>query len=226
MNPRDGTYTPEGGGWLVGRCPVPELAGRGAVDLLALGSELPGNLRYVRDRHNVVLAGEVRLGASITEARARLGGLLAGAAAGADTTTEALEAALEASGLAWSRREKAWAVPASERIPRELVVRTIPGGARVEAVLIEWDVLAPAEEAALADFLLAAQTGLRGARCELGERTARAVCVLETAHVETDLVHGLSSVAVACRLLMRAAAALLTPEVAHAFLEFQKPLAA
>jgi hypothetical protein len=224
MSPREPTYTAEGGGWLVLRRPEPDARAAGAVELLARAAGLPGNLRYVRGPDGVALVAEVR-GPAGGEARDRLGRLLAGAMAGPEPPDEALEPALEASGLPWSRRDRLWAVPATERIARELQVRAVPGGARVEAVLAEWDDLGDAEQQALADFLLAAQAGLRGARCELDGHNARVVALVEAAHLDTELTDALMSVAVACRLLVRAAAALLSPEVARAFLEFREPRA-
>jgi hypothetical protein len=229
MSTHETTYTAEGGGWLVRRCHMPDLAGRGAAELLALGTDLPGNLRYVRDRHGVALVAEARGlagGAGLDEARERLDRLPAGPPAAAEPVAETLEAALEASGVTWSRREKEWAVPASERVPRELHVRAVPGGARVEAVLAEWDEVGGVEREALAEFLLAAHAGLRGARCELDGRGARVVSLAEADHLDAELVDSLMSVAVACRLLARAAAALLSPDVARAFLDFREPLAA
>jgi hypothetical protein len=223
------TYLAEGGGWLVRKCQVPQRSGTGAAELLALGTELPGNLRYIRDPLGAALLAEARVltgGETFEEARERLDQLLAGTCPGPEPTAEVLEAALEASGLAWSRREKGWAVPASERIPREVRVRAVPSGARAEAVLAEWDEIGTAERDALAGFLLATQAGLRGARCELDDQSARAVAVIEAARLDADLADGLMSVAVACRLLTRPAAALLSPEVARAFLEFRQPLAA
>jgi hypothetical protein len=221
MSPREPTYTAEGGGWLVLRRPEPDARAAGAVELLARATGLPGNLRYVHDPDGVALVAEVRCPAG-GEARERLDHLLAGVMAGPEPPGEALEAALEASGLAWSRRDTLWAVPATERIPRELQVRAVPGGARVEAVLAEWGEVGDAERQALADFLLAAQAGLRGARCELDGSSARVVALVEATHLDTELADGLMSVAVACRLLVRAVAALLAPDAARAFLGFRE----
>jgi hypothetical protein len=223
------TYLAEGGGWLVRRCPVSEGRGAGAARLLARGRELPGNLRYIRDGNGVALIADARVlagGETFAEARDRLDRLLAGTCPGPEPAAEVVEAALEASGLGCSRRDRAWAVPASERVPREVRVGAVPGGARVEAVLAEWDEIGTAERDALAGFLLAAQAGLRGARAELDERTARVAAVVEASRLDAELADALMSVAVACRLLTRAAVALLSPEVAQVFLEFHRPLAA
>jgi hypothetical protein len=224
--PRGTTFEAEGGGWLVLRRPQPALHGATPADLLARGRELPGNFRFVRDQDGgVSLLGEVRSladGATLEDAEERLLGLLDGPPAGGEPAAETVEGALEASGLAWARREKGWAVPANDRLPRELHVGLTPAGVRVEAVLAEWDEIGPAEREALALFLTTAQAGLRGARCELDATSARVATLVEAAHVDGDLPRALPAVAVACRQLARPAAALLTPEAAAAFLEFQK----
>jgi hypothetical protein len=228
--PRGTTFEAEGGGWLVLRRPQPGPLGATPDELLARGKELPGNFRYVPDPDGgVTLLGEVRslaAGATLDDAQERLARLLDGPPAGGEPAAEALEAALESSGLAWARRDKAWAVPANDRLPRELHVAATPAGVRVEAVLAEWDEVGPAEREALALFLATAQAGLRGARCELDGQSARVAAAVEAAHVDTDLTHALLAVAVACRQLARPAAALLAPEVAAAFLEYHKSPAA
>jgi hypothetical protein len=228
--PRGTTFEAEGGGWLVLRRPQPELRDTAPADLLARGGELPGNFRYVPDSEGgVLLLGDVRslaAGATLEHAQERLFEMLDGPPAGGEPAADVLEAALETSGLAWARREKAWAVPANDRLPRELHVTLTPAGVRVEVVLAEWDEITPAEREALALFLATAQAGLRGARCEMDARSARVVAVVEAAHVDSELACGLLAVAVACSQLARPAAALLTPEVAAAFLEFHKRPAA
>jgi hypothetical protein len=223
------TFTAEGGGWLVLQRPEPALAGKTAAALLALGAEWPGNLRYVvRPGGKVALLGEVRSpDAPLEEAQQRLEQWLDGVGEGdaAGTADEAVETALEGSGFAWSRREKGWAVPANETLPRELQVNVAAGGLLVEAILAEWDEIGATEAQALAQFLLSAQGGLRFARCELSERSARLVAGADAAHLDDDLRHGLTGVAVGCRLLAREAAALLVPEAARLFLDFHGPAA-
>jgi hypothetical protein len=224
---RGTTFEAEGGGWLVLRRPQPGLLDTPPADLLARAKDLPGNFRYVpQPDGGVHLLGEVRslaAGATLDHAQERLAALLDGPPDGGEPTADVLEAALEASGLAWARREKGWAVPANDRLPRELHVGPTPTGLRVEAVLAEWDEITPAEREALALFLATAQAGLRGARCEMDGRGARVVAVVEAAQVDTELTCSLLAVAVACRQLARPAAALLVPEVAAAFLDFHKP---
>ncbi len=93
----------------------------------------------------------------------------------------------------------------------------VPGGTRATAVLADWDEIAPVCRDALAEFLLAAQAGLRCARCELDERRASLVAFVATASLEVDLTHALLGVAAGCDLLAREATALLRPEIAEIY---------
>jgi hypothetical protein len=140
----------------------------------------------------------------------------------APTAEEAIEAALDDSGLPWSRRQSGWSVAVTERLPREVVVRPVPGGAQVQAVLAEWDDIAPACATALADFLKAAGAGLRFARCESDGRQARLVGFAATDTLDADLRHALLGVAAGCELMAREAAALLRPEVAENYLNCRR----
>jgi len=219
-------YQVEGGGWLVVHQDRPELSARTAAELLALTRDLPGNLRYVPGLDHVQVLGELpgRAGdLRLDEGEARLGRWLDSTSIDTRMTPadEVVETVLETSGLAWSRRERGWAVPAAEHCPRELRIGAEPGLVRVEAVLADWDEIGVVEAEALARFLYQAQPGLRFARCELHERQARISSVIEAEHLETDLLHGLRGVAAGCRLLARETTALLVPEMARALLEFQ-----
>ncbi len=221
----EGTYTAEGGGWLVYRRLEPALDRATPAELLARGVKRAGNLRYVIDpRRGVLLTGEVRSldGLTVEEARARLDAMREGPADGPMPADEVIEAALEASGLAWSRRDTAWAVPANEILPRELKIRSVPGGVRVDAALVEWDEIMPECSEALARFLVTAQAGLRGARCEIDASAARVAALVGTEQIDSDFVHALRGAAAGCRLLARQALALLLPDVARAYLAFQR----
>jgi hypothetical protein len=224
--PRRAAFTAAGGGWTAVRRPEPGLEGKTDAELLALGAVLPGNLRYTTTPEgSVILVGEVRStgdAGTFEDARNRLGEWLEGSRAGATATSgaNALEAALDASGFTWARREQGWAIPANENLPRELQISEGPSGVRVEATLTEWDEIGEAGARALARFLLAAQGRLRFARCELDGKSARVVAQVEPAYLDADLTHALTGVAVGCRLLAREAAALLIPEAARAYLEF------
>jgi len=114
-----------------------------------------------------------------------------GAASYVGAKTGQLPTALDGSGFPWSRRASCWSVAVTERLPREVLVRPAVGGARVETVLAEWDDIAPPCSEALTQFLLAAQTGLRFARCERDERRARVVGFAATETLDADLPHGL-----------------------------------
>lgn len=226
----------EAGGWWVVWKDEPDLAGKTAAELLALSSGLPGNFRYARmPSGDVTLLTEWSGGnvaTPIEDVQAQLAGLLAaatpvseeGAGAGAgEEIEEALEAAIDASGLNWSRRETTWAVPATDGLPRELLVTRVPAGARVEAVLAEWTGdLGQDEAQALAELLSTAQAGVRFARCEMQDHSARAVSLAATETLDSDLTHSLMGVAAACRLLAREAEAVLVPEVARAYLDFHR----
>jgi hypothetical protein len=135
---------------------------------------------------------------------------------------EAIEMALDGGGLPWSRRASCWSVAVTERLPREVLVRSAPGGACVQAVLVEWDDLAPACREALAHFVAAAQAGLRFAHCECDARQARVTAFAATERLDADLTHALLGVAAGCELLAREAAALLRPEVAEMYLSCRR----
>jgi len=216
----------EGGGWLVLRRPQPDLHGKTFGELLALGKQLPGNLRYVVETDgNVWLHGEVRNlggGATRDEAEARMAQWLEPSPWGcpAQAVAEAVEAALESTGWTWSKREKHWAVPSNASLPRELLLRLGERGIRVEAVLSEWDDTSPAVVEALTRFLLHAQAGLRCARCEINGNVARIVSLVDFEQIDAELLSALQGVAVAVRLLVREVLALQNAEAAAAYLAF------
>lgn len=135
-------------------------------------------------------------------------------------TAEEVEAALDISGLAWCRREASWAVPAAGGALRELHVLRVPGGVRVEAVLVEWDEATPEACQALAQFLNAARDSLRHAHCETDASQARVVAHVEGTELESGLTHALLGVSAGCRFLAREARALLVPDMARHYLQF------
>jgi hypothetical protein len=136
--------------------------------------------------------------------------------------TDEVEAALEASSLAWGRRGDEWVIAASEGLPRELRVRAEGDGVLVEAVLVEWDEITDESREALALFLAIARAGLRGCHGELDDTSARLVAVLDGESLEAELPRGLHGVATGCRRMAREARALLTPSLAGAYLAFQR----
>jgi hypothetical protein len=134
------------------------------------------------------------------------------------TYAEAVEAALDAAGLAWRRREDGWAVPADGRLVPEIDVQPEPEGVRVEVVLTSWD--EEADTTALAQFLTLAQQCLRFARPSLTAGQAGLAAYVPAGDVETALPRTVAGVAAEARLLAREAAVLLLPQVARAYLEF------
>ena len=180
-----------------------------------------GNVRYALDNEGPYLIEEVRNGDGLTLGMAGdlfFGLLPDGIDQEADVPSEEdIEAALDGSGCPWSRRASCWTVNVTDRQPREVLVRAVPGGVRVTTVLTDWDEIAPNCAETLAQFLTGAQGGLRFARCELNERQAIVAGFAATETVDVDLAHALSGVAAGCELLAREAAALLRPKVAEIY---------
>jgi hypothetical protein len=215
----DALFTPEGGGWLTLRRRAPGLGKLTAAELLGLAARSPGNVRYATDPDGPYLIEEVRTLDGVTLGSA--GDLFYGLCGDGDevdpATDEAIEAAIDGGGFPWVKRSSSWAVVVAARQPREVLVSQAPGGASVSASLVEWDEITPASSEALERFLVAAQPGLRFARCEKDERRARVVGFAGAATLDADLVHALLGVAMGCDLLAREAEALLRPEVAETY---------
>jgi hypothetical protein len=133
---------------------------------------------------------------------------------------ERIDAALEAAGRIWKRREGAWIIPASERLPREIRITALGDHLRVEAILVSWDEIGADEMRALGRLLDRAQSDLRFARCQMDERQARIAAVVESSFLERDLPDALSSVMAGIRLLAREVGVLLMPEMARTYLAF------
>jgi hypothetical protein len=222
----DALFTPEGGGWLTLRRRAPGLRKLTAAELLGLAARSPGNVRYATDADGPYLIEEVRSPDGLTFGTA--GELFRGLCGDADdaeavpATDEAIEAALYGGGFPWSKRALSWAVAVAARLHREVLVSPAPGGARASATLVEWDQITPACSEALAQFLVAAQPGLRFARCEKADRRARITGFAGAAALDTDLCHALLGVAAGCDLLAREAEALLRPEVAETYLNCRR----
>jgi hypothetical protein len=213
--------------WLHFERPRPALAVLDPTELLSRTARLAGNFRYgTAGGDRVVFLGEVR-GAAFGSGVDVAAGLEERSHPGADEgaanagLTEVIEGALDATGLGWKRRDEGWVVPASGRLPREVLVSPEGGGVRVQAVLVEWDEIGTDERAAIGRLLCRAQLGLRFARCELSATQARVTALVESRHVEGALADSVGGVAAGCRLLAREAGALLAADVARAFLAFQ-----
>ena len=208
---RDGlSYQAESGGWLHVQRPAPEMTGLAPMALLNRSVQLPGNFRYgSSDGTEIVLLGEMRSQRAGEDGEALQVEM-----------DERIEAALEASGFAWKRREQAWVVPANERLPREIQITQVAEAIRVEAVLIGWDEIGEVESLALGRLLCRAQFGLRFARCELEGCQTCVAALVEPAFVERDLPDSLAGVAAGSRLLAREVGVLLAPEMARTYLAF------
>jgi hypothetical protein len=133
-----------------------------------------------------------------------------------------IEMILDGTGLAWTRREDSWAVPA-DGVARELRISRTEVGVSVDAVLIEWDEAAPEGLEALSRFLDATRPDLRGAYCGLEETRAMISAAVDRATLETGIPEAIQAASFGCRFLTRAAIALLTPELARKYLMFVGP---
>jgi hypothetical protein len=220
----------EGNGWIVFRRLQPELNGLSASTLLDLAAGLPGWSRYVRDTGisggivllvaEICCAGEdaARSGTAIDRWLAQLDSEDAPAESPRE---DAIEGVLSQSGLAFVRRDASWAAPAPAGLPTEIVVSPLADGVRVEAMLAAWDEVSAPSRDALAEFLLAAQRGLRCARAELGSQLARVTALVRTESLDPDLLHGLRGVSAGARALAREASMLLSPEAAGLYQELR-----
>jgi hypothetical protein len=222
----DALFTPEGAGWLTLRRRAPGLKRLTAAQLLELTAWSPGNVRYAVDADGPYLIEEVRSAEGVTLGTAGelFFGLLneQGKRDAVPAPDDVIEAALDGAGFGWSKRASSWAVAVAPRLPREVLVSPAPGGARVAATLAEWDEIAAPCSEALARFLVAAQAGLRFARCEMDGGRARVVGFAGAASLDADLPHALLGVAAGCDLLAHEAEALLRPEVAETYLNTRR----
>jgi hypothetical protein len=222
----DALFTAEGAGWLTLRRRAPRLRDLTPAELLQMAARSPGNVRYTTDANGPCLIEEVRCQGGLTLGAA--GEMFYGLRGDGDEADaeppadEVIEAALDGCGFFWVRRASCWSVAVAARLPREVLVSAVPGGARVTTTLAEWDEITPRCREALAAFLVAAQGGLRFARCEIDERHARVVAFAAAGALDTDLAHALLGVAAGCELLAREATALLRPEVAEIYLDMRR----
>jgi hypothetical protein len=202
-------WTASGPGWRHLRRPRPDLAGHSPAELLSLSAELPGNLRYGTGPGGVFLLGEVCGHHDLDTPLPTF----------AEVGEDELEAALDATGWPWRRRDDSWALPAGGRLPREVCLTCEGGGVLVEALLVGPDEVAEAGPA-LAAFLCRAQLGLRFARCEQVGRQVRLASRVEGPGLEQALPHAVGGVVAGLQVLAGEARALLLPELAEAYLRF------
>jgi hypothetical protein len=133
---------------------------------------------------------------------------------------EAVAEALELAGLAGTRRDDGWVIPAGGRLVREIVLTPAGDGVLVRAVLVEWDEVGQAEVEAVRQFLEQARDGLRFARGELEATRAVVTALVVGSRMAEGLADAVGGVAAVCRLLAREVNALLHPEAARTYLEF------
>jgi hypothetical protein len=138
---------------------------------------------------------------------------------GSAPADDLIDSALDATGFPWVRRDTVWSIAATGSLVRELLVRPVPGGVRIEAVLLEWDEAGAQETEALDRFLRGATRGLRFARCAVDGKKVVVSCEAASGDLEIQLPLGVGGVAAACRLLSREVAALLVPELAQMYLD-------
>jgi hypothetical protein len=134
---------------------------------------------------------------------------------------EAIAAALEEMGLAWTRRESEWVVPASARVPCEVVLGLSGDEVRVAAVLVVREEIGARETRALGHFLRRAEVSFRSVSLRLDGNKAVAEACLPAAEIDARLSDAVGGVLSAARVLSREAEAMLLPEVARAYEEFQ-----
>jgi hypothetical protein len=209
--------------WLHVRRPVPQLTGLSPAELLARSAGLASNHRLaLLGRGEVWLLGEVRTTEECALVQLKNDNELAVAGSGLnEESAERIEAALEACGLPWKRRDEGWVVSGGGQVVREIEVLPGAGGVLLRALLLGWDEAGHDEATALALFLCRTQAGLRWARCELGPGEARLAARVEYERVEWDLGDGLAGIAAGSRLLGRETGALLIPEMARTYVGFQ-----
>jgi hypothetical protein len=211
---------------------MPNLDRQPASTLLTLAIGLAGSLRYIREGESsaatVFLLGEIPCSVdsgSLDQAAVdrwlgrRDGGDFARQMPAEDVVADLLTQ----SGLACARRDAAWAIAPAPLLPREILVQPVTGGVKVDAKLTTWDAISAESNLALAEFLVAAQAGLRCARCELDSHSAHVICQIRNEDLGLHFLHGLRGVAAATQMLAREASALLDPELAHIYLELLAP---
>jgi hypothetical protein len=211
------------GGWLTLRQPEPTLAKESPAELLLRTARLPSNFRYAAAPYGPVeLLGEIPGdGEWVGPAADGVSRLLARMVEeNGLPEQEEVEAHLDAAEFPWSRRETVWVVPVGSRITRELNITRVPGGVRVEAMLLAAEEIEPDRSEALTRFLTAVQGWLRWSRCECDARGVRVASFTAKTYLEEGLTHSLHSVATTCPLLVREVRALLSPTVAQAYLHF------
>ncbi len=133
---------------------------------------------------------------------------------------DAVESVLESTGLEWTRRASAWALPANRVVPREILLTCEADGIRLEAVLAQWEEIDASCARALDHFLHQAESGFHFVRLKRSAERATGFALVPEAHLEEDLPVALVGMSAACQHLPCEVEALLQPEIARQFLTF------
>lgn len=108
----------------------------------------------------------------------------------------------------------------------QIELREENGEVVVEATLLTWDEIGPAEEQALEAFLRRAEGEMRFVECRLQDGAATLVARLNDRDIDVSLPHTVARLIQASRALSREAAALLRPELAGEYSRFQREIPA
>ena len=214
----------QAGDWLVATRAMPQLSPESAEELLRRTAALPGNARMARSAKGVVILADAYFedsddGAAVAEGR--LTQWLDGSTVDAERPNdEVVESLFAERGLVVERRGDAWAVTLPQAV--DVIVHSVRGGLRIEAVLAELIDVNGSSDArpALTEFLCRAQTGLRFARAELSAASALLAGWCDTATMAADLDRALGGVGWGHRWLTAEAQALGNTAVAQNYLEF------
>jgi hypothetical protein len=229
---RDEHLAYEAGGWVICRVPRPELVHLDDKQLLAMSTaSRPGNLRWTRANGSPVLLGELFRQNSCPTLNEALRRFALAASAGADPSDVPsaidVECNLADTHLAWTRKdgEQAWrAVTTGPRAMRcELKAEVRGSGVEISADLAAFE--EPPEalpQRALARVLVAASARLRFVRLLLSDRAVRAASFAARDRLEVEVPDSVAAVVSAYGLLWRETRALLSTQVAQAFLAAQE----
>src|SRR5262249_8680434 len=131
---------------------------------------------------------------------------------------DVVESVLDQLGLAHRRREESWAIAATARCPREMLIIPVEEGVRVEMTIISLEGAEEPQRQAVETFLRLAQPSLRYAHTEVRGDQLILAAQVSAASVETELEHAAVAVLAASQALARELAGLLQPELAKHYL--------
>jgi hypothetical protein len=134
--------------------------------------------------------------------------------------SDAVTSVLDEMGLAWKRREEEYIILPSPGVPCEIVL-SVGEDVLVTATLASWEEIGEEEARALDLFLHRAQSELPSVRLKREDTQATVEAHVSLTDFDAHLPDGIACVLMATRLLSRETMALLRPEVARAFEQFQ-----